>query len=361
MTTPGTVVHTITHDGGFVWVIAFSADGTQVVTGDDIGTVRVSGLTEGDPGPPVELGGFICGAGLLADGSALVAANRTRVGGYVPATGEARWEVQVEHPEFYQQMRVAPDRTRLAVTTHRGISVLDTVTGALVKEVTLDHDIRDLAWSPDGTRIAVATELWDDDMGEYSGTARVLDATTGAELGRCAHDDACRAVAFTPDGESVLSGGADRTVRLFAATGGAPAWLAPCGITGAASAIAVDRTGRLGLCGTEDGPAAVVRLSIGTRKYEKPEPSPEMEQVSTELVAVDPVGGWAAVASQSGALFVFGLDDGTERFPDGLMLGPDGGPAEELSAVAFSPDGAYLLVAAGTVVHVVANGPAGPP
>jgi WD40 repeat protein len=354
-------VHTIQHDGGFVWVIGFSADGTLVATGDDIGTVRVSGLTEGDPGAPVELGGFVCGAGLLPDGSALVAANRTRVGAYVAATGEALWEVQVVHPEFYQAMHVSPDRTRLAVTTHRGISVLDTATGALVQEVTLDHDIRDLAWSPDGTRLAVATELWDEDQGEFSGTARVLDALTGAELGRCAHDDACRAVAFTPDGESVLSGGADHTVRLFAAAGGVPAWLAPCGIDGTASAIVVDPTGRFGLCGTEDGPAAVVRLSIGTRKYEKPEPSPEMNAVSTELVAADPMSRWAAVASQNGALFVFSLDDGTERFPDGLLLGPDGGSAETVSAVAFSPDGAYLLVATGTVVHVVANGPAVPP
>jgi hypothetical protein len=54
---------------------------------------------------------------------------------------------------------------------------------------------------------------------------------------------------------------------------------------------------------------------------------------------------------------VFAIDGGAVRFPGGLLLGPDGGPAEEMSAVAFSPDGAYLLVATGTTVHVVANGP----
>lgn len=361
MATPGTVVHTIEHDGGFVWVIGFGADGTSVVTGDDIGTVLISGLTDGDPGPPVELGGFVVGAGLLPDGSALVAANRTRVGAYLPATGEAVWETQVVHPEFFQVMRCSPDRRRLAVTTHREISVLDAATGAAVTEVTLDHDINDLAWSPDGTRIAVATELWDDDTSESSGTARVLDASTGAELGRGAHDDACRAVAFTPDGTSVLSGGADRTVRLFAAAGGAPVWLAPCGVDGTVTAIVVDPTGRFGLCATEDGPAAVVRLSVGTRRYEKPEPSPDMDRAFIDQVAVDPVNGWAAAASsQFGTLFVFGLDAGTERFPDGLPLSPDGGPIDEISAVAFSPDGAYLLVAAGSTVYVVANVPAPP-
>jgi hypothetical protein len=144
--------------------------------------------------------------------------------------------------------------------------------------------------------------------------------------------------------------------RLIA-TDGAAAWREPCGVNGTAHAVAVDATGRFELCGTEDGSAAVVRLSIGTRRHEKPDPDPQLDAVSTELVAVDPVDGCAVLAAQTGTLSVFAIDGGAERFTGGLQLGPDGEPIEEISAIGFCLGDASLLVATGTTVHVVANGP----
>ena len=50
-----------------------------------------------------------------------------------------------------------------------------------------------MAFSPDGTRVATAS----DDC-----SARVLDAATGVQLARLDHDGAVNAVAFRPDGEA---------------------------------------------------------------------------------------------------------------------------------------------------------------
>ena len=67
-------------------------------------------------------------------------------------------------------------------------------------------DVRDVVWSPDGTRLAVGTSpgIW------------LYDARTGAQIYLITgHSFRVNAVAFSPDGLTLASGSRDHTVRLW--------------------------------------------------------------------------------------------------------------------------------------------------
>ena len=72
-------------------------------------------------------------------------------------------------------------------------------------------DIQEIAYSPDGTRLAVASSigLW------------IYDVETGEELNTLTgHTDVVWSVSFSPDGSTLASGSADRTIRLWDANTG---------------------------------------------------------------------------------------------------------------------------------------------
>ena len=74
-----------------------------------------------------------------------------------------------------------------------------------------DHITGNITYSPDGTRLAMASsiEIW------------IYDAHTGEELALLAgHTGWVSTVSFSPDGATLASGSGDHTVRLWDATTG---------------------------------------------------------------------------------------------------------------------------------------------
>jgi WD40 repeat protein len=106
----------------------------------------------------------------------------------------------------------SPDGKRLAACGERGVQVWDVATHAAVAAWPIVSSICEfLAYSPDGTRLAVATiegavELWD------TGTNQKLSTFSG-------HTGYLSMVAFSPDGTQLASAGVDGTIRFWDPTG----------------------------------------------------------------------------------------------------------------------------------------------
>ena len=76
----------------------------------------------------------------------------------------------------------------------------------------LETGARDLAFSPDGRKIAV---------GEAGGYARIWDADSGAKILELPHGGSVNDVAFSPDGSRILTGSSDKTAMIRDAETGA--------------------------------------------------------------------------------------------------------------------------------------------
>jgi WD40 repeat protein len=257
----GPQTHTL-RCGGQVWSLAYSSDGTRLLTigtPDSSGVAHVWNATTGArlwTLPPH--GGRFFGAAWSPDGFRIVV---------VSDNGSAKiWDASTGQELLTLQGYVrepmspspgaawSPDGIRIITrTADHTARVWDTTTGTEL--LTLSHEGQDqvtkASWSPDGTRIvtdAKITCLWDASTGEELLTFRsavkgdapwspdgtrillvstdhgveVSDAATGAELITLrGHERSVSHASWSPDGTRVLTGSDDKTARVWDAATGA--------------------------------------------------------------------------------------------------------------------------------------------
>jgi eukaryotic-like serine/threonine-protein kinase len=134
--------------------------------------------------------------------------------------GQRLWDVEAggllirtfpAHRHPVSALAFSPDGTRLASASFdRSVHVCDTATGELLHTLLHPGNVDCAAFSPDGTRLVSAGE---------DKTVRVWDAATGREiLGLRGHTSRCGCVAFSPDGLRLASASIDQTIRVWDAT-----------------------------------------------------------------------------------------------------------------------------------------------
>ena len=106
----------------------------------------------------------------------------------------------------------SPDGSRIAVGLNGETRMYNTTTGAQILSYTQQSGyISTVAWSPDGSRLASLA----------ANSAHVWNAATGAFLyAYQGHTNAMRDVAWSPDGQYLASSSNDRTVQLWTAADG---------------------------------------------------------------------------------------------------------------------------------------------
>ena len=104
-----------------------------------------------------------------------------------------------------KQMQYSPDGTQLAVATDIGVWIYDARSGGLLELLTGHRvGVNSVVYSPDGNTIASGNwheiRLWDVTTGEHITTFEV---------------DAGRSIAFSPDGNTIASGSNGGTIHLW--------------------------------------------------------------------------------------------------------------------------------------------------
>ena len=183
--------------------------------------VRLWDVTSGESiGKTVNLPHSVKTAALSPNGQQLVLMNDDRTAYLWNWRTDKKDPIKLEHdlPVNYASFSSDGNYVATAGGQLRGnglVRVWDTKTGEAVgSPITLGGEADHVTFSPDGTRIAIASK---------DKTASVWDTMTGKRIaGPMQHRDVVRHVSFSPDGRKVVTSSADLTARIWDATKGEP-------------------------------------------------------------------------------------------------------------------------------------------
>jgi WD40 repeat protein/serine/threonine protein kinase len=191
-----------------VRALGFSGDGSRVVTAGEDGMVRV---WQTQPfreqacfighNPPVT-------AAFRPDGRQIVSADSGGLKFWDPAANPFVTRLP-RGVSIVTGIAFSPDGRRLAAATNTGdVEIWELAERRLVVERrSLDRELHAVAWQPRGTVVAAAGA---------DGKVRLCDGGDGKEIRTLAgHRGVVGALAFSPDGSLLASGGADHVIRVW--------------------------------------------------------------------------------------------------------------------------------------------------
>ncbi|MEV6105924.1 WD40 repeat domain-containing protein [Streptomyces sp. NPDC051940] len=227
----GRQVHVLAGHGDWVRSVAFSPDGTLLATAGDDGTARVWDIRTG---LAVRIlaghSDWVWHVAFSPDGTRLVTAGGDQTARLwdlastapprsvapfdpVPATWTEE-RVLTGHTNDVNAVAFSPDGTRVAsASDDTFVRVWDARTGELLNTLTGHSSlVLGVAFSPDGTRLASAG----------TDNARIWDARSGRTLATLGGLEGwVRSVAFSPDGSRLVTAGDDRATHIWDARTGA--------------------------------------------------------------------------------------------------------------------------------------------
>ncbi|KAB5589205.1 Vegetative incompatibility protein HET-E-1 [Ceratobasidium theobromae] len=267
--------------------VAYSPDGTHVVSGDDDGMISVRNVYNGRAvvGPFKAHSSDITSIMYSLDGNRIVSGSK--------------------------------DNT---------IRLWDARNGTLVASFDT-YWVNSIAFSPDGVHIVSGSNnrtilVWD---------ARNSTVAAGPFEG---HIGRVKSVGYSPDGRCLVSGSGDRTIRTWDVNTGSPIHLFQ-GHTDVINSVGFSPDGEHIVSGSDDCTIRVWNVRDGTLSI-----SPLKGHIKSVLsVAYSPNGALIASGSGDQTIRVWSAHDGT------LAAGPFEGHTSVVRSVRFSPDGAQIVSA----------------
>jgi WD40 repeat protein/serine/threonine protein kinase len=335
------------HTGG-VRSVAFSPDGTRIVTGSFDQTAKVWDARAGTP--QLELKGHtnaVYSVAFSPDGTRIVTGSWDQTAKVWDArAGTPQLELK-GHTGWVFSAAFSPDGTRVVTgSDDRTARVWDARTGTPQLELKgHTRGVYSVAFSPDGTRIVT---------GSIDHTAKVWDAGTGTpQLELRGHTGYVWSVAFSPDGTRIVTGSFDQTARVWEARTGTPQ-LELKGHTSAVLSVAFSPDGTRIVTGSADWTAKVWDARSGTPQLELKGHTAGVLSVAFSLDGTRIVTGSADHTAK-----VWDARTGTPQLE---LKGHTGGPSwfarspgrtlvvtSGVSSVAFSPDGTRVVT--GSIDH----------
>jgi len=206
----GSVIRTFTGHTYAVTSVAFSPDGTKVLTGSGDCTAK---LWDAATGACIRTftghTDSVYSVAFSPDGSKVLTGSVDNTAKLWDAATGSLIRTFTGHSSYVLSVAFSPDGTKVLTGSWDNTAKLwDAATGACIRTFTGHSSIvMSVAFSPDGTK--VLTGSWD-------GTAKLWDAATGSLIRTfTGHTEMVWSVAFSPDGTKVLTGSYDGTAKLW--------------------------------------------------------------------------------------------------------------------------------------------------
>ncbi|KAJ6543485.1 hypothetical protein B0H10DRAFT_2244444 [Mycena sp. CBHHK59/15] len=312
-------------NGSRVMSVAFSQDGSRVVSGSFDNTVRIWNATTGEV--EAELNGHtdtVTSVAFSQDGSRAVSGSYDKTVRIWNATTD---EVEAElkgHTDAVRSVAFSQDGGRVVSGSNdKTVRIWNATTGEVEAELKgHTHKVTSVAFSQDGSQVV---------SGSGDTTVRIWNATSGeVEADLKGHTDWVTSVAFSQDGSRVVSGSADNTVCIWNAMSG-EVEVDLKGHTGWVTSVAFSQDGSRVVSGSADNTVCIWNAMSG--------------EVEVDLKGH--TGSVRSVAfSQDGSRVVSGSADNTVRIWNtmtGEVEAELKGHTDTVTFIAFSQDGSLVV------------------
>jgi WD40 repeat protein len=344
--------------------VAFSPDGTKILTGSNDGTAQLWEATSGKP--LIVFKGHqssVCSVAFSLDGTKIVTGSDDKIARlWEVRSGETLMALE-GHQYQVRSVAFSPDGTKILTGSVDGMTYLwDAESGKLLVRFEGHQSwVHAVAFSPDGAKILTGSNdktvrLWSIENGKtlmtFKGhwkrvesvafspdgtkiltgsgdkTARLWDVESGKLLVRFkGHQNWVHSATFSPDGTKVLTGSSDGTARLWNTANGKPLpfeahhiWI---------QSVAFSPDGTKILTGSYDGTARLWNIVD------------KLSSLDSHTEEVENI-----IFSPDGKKALTGSNDGTARLweiASGRLLVKFEGHKSWVRSVAFSPDGMKIL------------------
>ena len=312
--------------------VAFSPDGSKVISGSSDRSIRVWDASTG-----VEMlqsirghHDWISSVAFSPDGSKIISGSSDRsIRVWDANTGIEMLPPLRGHDELINSIAFSPDGSKIiSGSDDKTIRVWDASTGIEMLPPLQGHrgSIRSVAFSPSGSNIV---------SGSDDKTIRVWDASTGIKIlpPLRGHDHWIYSVAFSPDGSKIVSGSSDYTIRVWDARNGIEMLPPLRGHLGSIHSLAFSPDGSKIISGSSDHTILVWNASTGIKM------PPPFRGHHNSILSV--------AFSADGCKIISGSYDNTIRVWDGSagieMPPPHRGHKALIHSVTFSPDGSKII------------------
>jgi WD40 repeat protein len=319
--------------------VAFSPDGTHLVTGSAFGIPQLWRL--GGPGDPTAVarlpnpsGQFTHCAVFSPDGMEVLAGNGDGVLRRLDvATGEPRPDIN-PGTGAVNSVSYCGDGTLILTAGYEKAAVWDAVTGASLFGLPGHRDhVLGAAFSPDQREIATACR---------DGGIRVWSAAVKDGYLPVRYADRLYAGCFSPDGSRVLVA-AGRTANVFNARDGSPE-LSITGHTADITGVAFSPDGTMFATSSYDYTACVWSAADGTLVHSFIQHSSPVQNVafSADATRIITCAGGKGIGD-----YIYGNVKVWDARTGDWLLGIEAGEGESVLSARFSPDGSQIVAALG--------------
>ncbi|EDR01296.1 uncharacterized protein LACBIDRAFT_312217 [Laccaria bicolor S238N-H82] len=315
----------ILQNGSLVLSVAFSQDGSRVISGSYNGTLRIWNVTTGKV--EAELKGHtgcVNSVAFSQDGSQVVSGSNDKT---VQIWNVTMGEVEAKlkgHTDFVRSVAFSQDSSQVVSgSDDKTVRIWNVTTGEVEAKLKGHTDlVRSVAFSQDSSQVV---------SGSDDKTVRIWNVTTGeveAELN--GHTDLVKSVAFSQDSSQVVSGSDDKTVRIWnVTTGKVEAELK--GHTDLVNSVAFSQDGSQVVSGSNDKTVRIWNVTTGEVEAEL--------KGHTDFVR-------SVAFSQDSSQVVSGSDDKTVRIwnvTTGEVEAELNGHTDCVRSVAFSQDSSQVV------------------